>query len=379
MSKSKRNKKRRDQRVAQSALDRFLTLDPNRGDDRPTLDEANTEVRKAERRLLYARQLAAGAAEAARNAESRRRARMGDDAGRFRAKRVHTPIDLDDAGNRSPDDQADAFFNRPGDYFLAKFAITRPAISSPGHIEIAKAETVLKASEDQFDYLLEVLRQIRGGFGNKCRIELYRTHTVEQASPSPTEEIVRGPARRIAPGSFTIQDGQPIPMDEFTLGPRQRGPEVVGTDGQTDTERAGQIPPWMSGTPLGLPDDALAGRDLTREELQATLPGMTRAEAAAELGKRPEDIGGNVYAADLTREQIAADLGVPVDSVDPIPMTGGGYAYAIKPSAPPPAGRHATPDKALERLDRVEENLDAIRAGVERLVELEEANRGSGP
>ena len=35
--------------------------------------------------------------------------------------------------------------------------------------------------------------------------------------------------------------------------------------------------------------------------------------------------------------------------------------------------------QALERLDRVEENLDAIRAGVERLVELEEANRGSGP
>jgi len=33
----------------------------------------------------------------------------------------------------------------------------------------------------------------------------------------------------------------------WQLGPKQRGPEVVGDDGLTDSERAGQVPLWMGG------------------------------------------------------------------------------------------------------------------------------------
>lgn len=34
----------------------------------------------------------------------------------------------------------------------------------------------------------------------------------------------------------------------WRLGPKQRGSEVVGDDGLTGSERAGQVPLWMSGS-----------------------------------------------------------------------------------------------------------------------------------
>jgi hypothetical protein len=529
MGKNKRNKRNRDREVAMSSLERFLRIP-----ETPPISElgqANEAVRTAEAALLKARRRAAIAAH-----ESRDRG-LGPDYQRARkrvldraAEPCTVPGDPVSLETTEPgEDLASAFFNRAGDYFLAKFTITTDPDADASIAPTATAETVLKADEAQFPYLLEVLRQIRGGFGTRCRVELYRTHTVEQGpaadhEPPPPgrvviteenleeaaasigltgEELVKlspgevlrhlaeagrepddpaasfrkrvnpktasGPANvnplvgytaggiiengqwddpktasgpgdaneqvaavdpeqiengqsatdrliarlaeavadgRLTPeqadryraeaglapwpvddggtssvglfqqqpprwhvseGSWELkgnpgdlvqppEDGPPIPMSEFTVGPRQRGPEVVGADGLTDSERAGQIPPWLSGIPLGLPDDALGDLveetpiELTREEIQAQLPGMTRAEAAAELGKRADELGGNIYSTgDLEVDQIARELGIPVESLQKIPMAGGGYAYSVIPTPPPePEGRHSAPDPEPE-------------------------------
>lgn len=347
MGKNKRNKRNRDQHTAGDSLHRFL-----HGAD---LDEANRAVREAEANLLEARRRAAQAADAIRAAQSRP---------------AHAKIDLDDAHGHAPEDQAAAFFNRPGDYYLARLSI-RDKFDHAA--TVATADTVLKASEDQRDYLLEVLRQIRGGFGDLCRIELYRTHTVEHGPQAPnkspgTTQATAGAGNtetqeaaandtyagvRLAPGSFTVRDGRPIPMSEFHLGERYSSADA-GHDPHPPTDTPytdqidGQVPPWVAGTPgAGFTLPPTNGRrDLTREEIQAQLPGMTRAQAAAELGKHPEDIGGNVYATgDLQREQIAAELGIPVENLLPIKMSNGGHAYSVLPTPPPePEGRHAKPE-----------------------------------
>uniref|UniRef100_A0AAU8GMY0 Helix-turn-helix DNA binding domain protein n=1 Tax=Mycobacterium phage JustASigh TaxID=3158894 RepID=A0AAU8GMY0_9CAUD len=88
------------------------------------------------------------------------------------------------------------------------------------------------------------------------------------------------------------------------------------------------------------------GQEFTREELVDMLPGQTRAEVAQELGKEPEEIGGTVHNADVMPEELAAELGVPVESLQRIAIQGGGYAWAVKPtSTEQTAGRHAAPDE----------------------------------
>lgn len=93
-----------------------------------------------------------------------------------------------------------------------------------------------------------------------------------------------------------------------------------------------------------------AGRDLTPEEIAAMLPGQTRAETAAELGKRPEDLGGSIPPGsgldDAEAEQIARDLGVPVSALRKIEARGGnGYAWVVIPSTEMiEQGRHARPE-----------------------------------
>lgn len=346
MGKSKNTKRRRDRSNAESSLHRFL--DP--------LTAANEDVRAAEEALTQARRRAAIAAHEQHRSygipedhrEKLRAERENSLNAGLRSRPAHATINLDDAHGQAPEDQAAAFFNRPGDYYLARFTIREAdGIVGPE----ANAETVLKASEDQLDYLLEVLRQIRGGFGDRCRIELYRTHTVEQApgrdnagKPFQPNVTPDGPGHA---QRYTIPDGPPlVPGVDVHLDARQRGPEVVGDDGQTDSERNGQVPPWLTGSPPWMQQVAWHTRDLTREELQAQLPGMTRAQAAAELGKRPEDIGGNVYATgDLQAEQIAAELGIPVENLQPLPMSNGGTAYAVKPPERAPEGRHAKPEE----------------------------------
>lgn len=426
MGKSKRNKRNRDQRPAGDSLHQFL-----HGRHGSDLDEANRAVRQAEANLLEARRRAAQAAEAMRTRPARTVFEAGQRATSNRVRRnARVPVDLDDARGQAPEDQAAAFFNRPGDYYLARFTLAvgdAPTTGAPAGPKLA-AETVLKASEDQFDYLLEVLRQIRGGFGDRCRIELYRTHTVEQA-PDPGPGHFPEPEARLVDGLIEateqhtkrqaremlrehLDDGPPIPMNEFRLGERyssadaghdQHPPAGPYTD-QVDGATHDQVPPWLADAPpYPKPDpyrfttkgpakpthdvDTFANdgttavvicgcgrrfaaetedaayklhaehapavhesdwyRDLTREELQQQLPGMTRAEAAAELGKRPEDIGGTFQATgDLEREKLAAEVGVPVEHLQPIRMSNGGYAYAVKPPAAPAEGRHAKPEES---------------------------------
>ena len=88
------------------------------------------------------------------------------------------------------------------------------------------------------------------------------------------------------------------------------------------------------------------GQEFTRDELVDMLPGQTRSEVAQELGKTPDAIGGTVHNADMMPEDLAAELGVPVESLQRIAIQGGGYAWAVKPSSTDQAaGRHAAPDE----------------------------------
>lgn len=87
------------------------------------------------------------------------------------------------------------------------------------------------------------------------------------------------------------------------------------------------------------------GQEFTREQLVDMLPGQTRSEVAQELGKAPENLGGTVHNADMMPEDLAAELGVPVESLQRIPIRGGGHAWAVKPGPAQPGGRHAAPDE----------------------------------
>jgi hypothetical protein len=301
MGKNKRNKRNRDREVAMSSLERFLRIP-----ETPPISElgqATVAVRPAEAALLKARRRAAIAAH-----ESRDRG-LGPDYQRARkrvldraAEPCTVPGDPVSLETTEPgEDLASAFFNRAGDYFLAKFTITTDPDADASIAPTATAETVLKADEAQFPYLLEVLRQIRGGFGTRCRVELYRTHTVEQ-----------GPAA----------DHEPPPPGR-----------VVITEENLE--------------------EAAASIGLTGEELVKLSPGEVvrhLAEAAAELGKRADELGGNIYSTgDLEVDQIARELGIPVESLQKIPMAGGGYAYSVIPTPPPePEGRHSAPDPEPE-------------------------------
>jgi hypothetical protein len=284
-------------------------------DRKVTFDEAQQDVRDAEEVLAEARRRARIAAAAQRG--NTRRQQMS-------ARASRKAIDLD-TGTASPEDQAAAFFNRPGDYFEARFIVYT------GHNgEKLGASTVLKADESQFDYLLEVLRQIRGGFGEAMRIELTRTHTVEAPPEVPDaltglRQAERNAARRN--GRRIIPDGQPMDMRDFHLG-----------------ERYGSDDPEFAAYAAGVRAEA-ERRDLTREELAAQLPGQTRAEVAEELSRDPRGLGDTIkhVPPETTPEALAAELGVPVESLTPLPMTGGGMAYSIKPPEVEPDGKHAAP------------------------------------
>ncbi|WP_319456896.1 MULTISPECIES: hypothetical protein [unclassified Mycobacterium] len=355
--------------------------------------------------------------ERARRREAAQAAERG--AGTYAYREMFAPqVDLgtlDTPGISHADQWAD-FLNRPGRFYVAQIVI--PLDGEPLGQKLG-SQTTLKADDDQLPYLVEVLRQVRGAFGEHARITLtpaephveerriagpparvtvdgvphigQQVGKVERAQasmrgvgkahsdardrlmaaqrdaeaqrkqarvwccgtpitgphaagcayePTPDNPIdYNGPGFMLPPpnGKATIPNGPPISMDEFELGPRRRGPETVGEDGLTDSERAGQVPPWAGGP---IPD-----REFTRDELAEMLPGQTRTEVAAELGKTPDEIGGVVHHADVMPEALAAELGVPVESLRRIPMTGGGYAWTV---TPPPAaeepGRHAAPE-----------------------------------
>lgn len=254
---------------------------------------ANAEVRAAEQTLLAKRQAAARAAAAMVN------------------------------GQASPEEQYAEFLNRPGDYYVAQFEVRPPAGEPPTDPPPPiTAQCVLKADEEQMPYLVEVIRQIRGAFGDRARIALTRAQTTQQqVAPRPT--ATHQAMRRLQ---------------------AQHAARVEAWE--RDNAAALGVPDAFEALAADLLPDSEPAPELSREQLQAQLPGMTRREVADELGVAPADIGGDIKGAGaLDVEQLAAELGVSPLDLMPIKATDGSTVYAVKPGAGAPrAGRHAAPE-----------------------------------
>ncbi|KLI05813.1 hypothetical protein ABW05_24560 [Mycolicibacterium senegalense] len=290
------------------------------------------------------------------------------------------------------------FLNRPGRFYVGQFDI---ALDDEPLGQKLTTQTTFKADDQQLLYLVEVLRQVRGALGAHTRI------TLAPAEPHVEERRLAGPARvttTTPDGVTTIhrmardvvrqraaanddcnisgRSSTPnVAMREWCCGTPITDPHIAGCafeprpDNPVDytgparvatTEelaavremraraeaRNGFTLPPANGEatiPDGSPQQY--GRDwvgpdqeFTREQLTDMLPGQTRAEVAQELGKAPENLGGTVHNADVMPEELAAELGVPVESLQRIAIQGGGYAWAVKPTPEQAAGRHAAPD-----------------------------------
>ena len=77
------------------------------------------------------------------------------------------------------------FLNRPGRFYVATIEIP---LDDKALGEKLATTTTFKADDDQLLYLVEVLRQIRGAFGQHCRINL------TPAEPNVGERRIAGPA-----------------------------------------------------------------------------------------------------------------------------------------------------------------------------------------
>ncbi len=231
----------------------------------------------------------------------------------------------------------DDFMMRPGTFYIADIAM--PDIANADGNDIFTATTTLKATDEQLPYLVEVLRQVRGALGQTCRISLA---AAEQTDHSPrVQQTGRYALREI----FDQQQAATENAHQSTasIADAERALQVArrAAAARARTTMPDGLPPvpapaggaWTAYTP--------EDREYSREELAAQLPGRTRADVAAELGKAPEDIGGT-YNTDAMPEELAAQIGVPVESLRRIPMTGGGHAWAVVPQNPEPSGgRHA--------------------------------------
>lgn len=239
----------------------------------------------------------------------------------------------------------DDFMMRPGTFYVADIAI--PDIANADGNDIFTATTTLKATDEQLPYLVEVLRQVRGALGETCRISLA---AAEQTDHSPR---VQQTGRYALREMFDQQQSATENANQSTASIAD-AERALHAARRAARGRARAIipdgPPMVIGGPDG-PQFVAPGppgelwipaedREYSREELAAQLPGRTRADVAAELGKAPEDIGGT-YNTDAMPEELAAQLGVPVESLRRIPMTGGGHAWAVVPQTPEPSGRHA--------------------------------------
>lgn len=313
-------------------------------------------------------------------------------------QRAQRRIDL--ANLDTPDvthaEQYAEFLNRPGRFYVGQFEI--PLDDEPLGQKLC-TQTTFKADDQQLLYLVEVLRQIRGALGERTRV------TLSPAEPHVEERRLAGPARvttttpdgvttihRMARevvhqrsndecnirGKSSTPDvairgwccGTPITdphADGCMFEPRPdapvdyTGPARVATAeelaavremrARAEARNGFTLPPanGKAEIPDGPPqmygrDWGGEGQEFTREELVDMLPGQTRSEVAQELGKAPENLGGIVHNADLMPEDLAAELGVPVESLQRIPIRGGGHAWAVKPGLAQPGGRHAAPD-----------------------------------
>lgn len=315
-------------------------------------------------------------------------------------QRARRRIDL--ANLDTPDvthaEQYAEFLNRPGKFYVGQFDI--PLDDEPLGQKLC-TQTTFKADDQQLLYLVEVLRQIRGALSAHARI------TLTPAEPHVEERRLAGPARvttttpdgvtrihrmardvvrrhstddcnirgKSSTPNVAIREwccGTPITaphVDGCMFEPRPdapidyTGPARVATPeelaavremrARAEARNGFTLPPanGKAEIPDGPPqlygrDWAVEGQEFTREELVDMLPGQTRSEVAQELGKAPEDLGGTLHNADVMPEQLAAELGVPVESLQRIAIRGGGYAWAVKPSSTEQAaGRHAAPDE----------------------------------
>ncbi|MCT7372718.1 hypothetical protein [Mycolicibacterium llatzerense] len=227
-------------------------------------------------------------------------------------------------------DLIDDFMFRPGTFYIADIAI--PAIVNADG-ESFTATTTLKATDEQLPYLVEVLRQVRGALGETCRISLAAAEPTTEQPPAGRygfQEHFAQTATRAAESTASVADAhQALEAAQRAAAARARATVPDG-------------PPMVPGLPGG-PWMPAEDREYSRDELAAQLPGRTRADVAQELGKAPEDIGGT-YNADMMPEELAAQIGVPVESLRRIPMTGGGYVWSVVPQAPEPSGRYAAMD-----------------------------------
>ncbi len=296
-------------------------------------------------------------------------------------------------------DQWAAFINRPGRFYVATIDIP---LDGQALGEKLSTTTTFKADDQQLPYLVEVLRQVRGAFG------LHASISLAPAEPNVEERRMAGPPAR----KPSTEEHRAAHREVVRQHKAERGLPSVNGIGRAHREARDRVmaaaqvaqrrgtshPPaeaarpdlilreWCCGTPItaphepgcsyeprpdnpidytgpaevahwrpglggedGSPWEPVSDREFTRDELAAMLPGQTRAEVAAELGQDPEQIGGTVHNADMLPEDLAAELGVPVESLRRIPMRGGGYAYTVTPPAEEPRGRHAAPDEAGPR------------------------------
>lgn len=306
-------------------------------------------------------------AEATRALEAAQRREAGAHSTVQRAQRRIDLANLDTPDVTHAEQYAE-FLNRPGRFYVGQFEI--PLDDEPLGQKLC-TQTTFKADDQQLLYLVEVLRQVRGALGERTRIAL------TPAEPHVEERRLAGPARvttttpdgvtRIhqmareamrrtkaaEPCEHCAEAAQETPIAaherpataEELAAVREIRARAEARNGFTLPPANGKAeipdgPPQMYGR-----DWVREGQEFTREELVDMLPGQTRSEVAQELGKAPEAIGGTVHNADMMPEDLAAELGVPVESLQRIPIRGGGYAWAVKPGPAQPGGRHAAPDE----------------------------------
>ncbi len=307
-----------------------------------------------------------------------------ESAMRREAAGAHTKTRRVDLANLDTPDVTHAeqyaeFLNRPGRFYVGQFEI---ALDDEPLGQKLTTQTTFKADDQQLLYLVEVLRQVRGALGAHTRITLApaephveqrrlagpptRTPTTDEADDlrgvmavhRASREALRRATENRAPCVHCAEDAQATPI---TAHERPATPEELAAvremRARADARNGFTLPPANGHPPNVIPDgpprqygrDWVAegqelDREFTREELVDMLPGQTRAELAQELGKAPENLGGTVHNADVMPEELAAELGVPVESLQRIAIQGGGYAWAVKPTPEASGGRHAAPD-----------------------------------
>lgn len=328
-----------------------------------------------------------------------------ESAMRREAAGAHTKTRRVDLANLDTPDVTHAeqyaeFLNRPGRFYVGQFEI--PLDDEPLGQKLT-TQTTFKADDQQLLYLVEVLRQVRGALGARTRITLApaEPHVEERRLAGPARVTTTAPdgvttIHRMA-RDVVRQRSNDVPLREWCCGTPMTDPHLPGCaylprpDVPVDYTGPARVatPDETAALPqdvmedayseLGMPysrpatdeeiaavremrayaeaygrNTAAAGpqwagavpayREFTREEITEMLPGQTRAEVAQELGKAPENLGGTVHNADVMPEELAAELGVPVESLQRITIQGGGYAWAVKPTPEASGGRHAAPD-----------------------------------